>query len=56
MESNLLLVQRNQNMKKYRNLIDNLKTKPTPEECKEYFETIGIEVEILPSSKNKLDI
>ena len=33
----------------YNRILKELQTKPTPEECKDYFETIGIEVEIISS-------
>jgi len=42
-------------LEKYRIILKELETKPTPEECKEYFDTLEIPVEILPSILSKID-
>lgn len=42
-------------LERYRNILDQLDTKPTPEECKEYFDEMGVPVEILPSIMNKVE-
>jgi len=37
------------------NLMENLRTKPTPEECVEYFESLGFDVEIIPNEYKMLE-
>jgi len=39
----------------FNKIMENLKTKPTPEESVEYFDTMGIDVEIIPNKYKMLE-